>query len=59
MDALWQYIVIGAIIAGAAGYLSWHFWQKAFRKKTPCASCGLMKLAEKRDIPRSLPQERP
>ncbi len=49
MDALWQYVVIGALILGAAGYLSWHFWQKAFRRKAPCASCGLMKLARKRD----------
>lgn len=48
MDPFWQYVIIGAVLTGAVGYLGWYFGRKAFRKKTPCGTCGLMKLVEKR-----------
>ncbi|HOD67459.1 MAG TPA: hypothetical protein PKM94_12315 [candidate division Zixibacteria bacterium] len=48
MDMLWQHVAVGAALVGAAAYLGWYFRRRAFRKKSPCDSCGLMKMAERR-----------
>lgn len=39
MDILWQQIAIGILLAGAIGYLAWHFI-RGRKKKDPCAHCA-------------------
>ncbi len=52
MDLLWQWIIIGIAIAGALGYLVFHFVRKR-RNKTGCADCTLMQaLRRSKEAPR-------
>lgn len=48
MDLFWQQVIIGLSVFAAVAYLAQYFFRRAFRRKPPCESCGLMKMVEKK-----------
>lgn len=58
MSPVGQTVIVGVLIAGAAGYLAWTFWKAFFGPKESGCGCGTSSCSAKSDIERLMKKAR-